>query len=167
MSNPKLTVRPAVEEDLPAMMEVYDTARRFMRKSGNQRQWINGYPGLELVSEDIRHGQSFVCTQGEKIVAVFCFFVGDDPSYHEIREGSWLNDAPYGVVHRLGASGTIPGAGRFCLDWSFARCGNLRIDTHGDNLVMQHVLEKNGFDRCGLITIEDGTQRVAFQKSAE
>lgn len=167
MSNPKLTVRPAVEKDLPAMMEVYDTARRFMRKSGNQRQWINGYPDLELVSEDIRRGQSFVCTQGEKIVAVFCFFAGDEPSYHEIREGSWLNDVPYGVVHRLGASGTVPGAGRFCLDWSFAHCGNLRIDTHGDNLVMQHVLEKNGFHRCGLITIEDGTQRVAFQKSAE
>lgn len=167
MSNPELTVRPAVEADLSAMMAVYDAARRFMRKSGNMRQWINGYPSLELVSRDIRRGQSFVCIREEEITAVFCFFVGDEPSYHEIREGAWLNDAPYGVVHRLGASGTAPGAGRFCLDWSFARCKNLRIDTHGDNLVMQHVLEKNGFHRCGLITIEDGTRRVAFQKSAE
>lgn len=167
MSKLELTVRPAEEKDLPAMMEVYDTARRFMRKSGNMNQWINGYPSLELISEDIRRKQSFVCEQDGKIVATFCFFVGDEPSYYEVREGSWLNDAPYGVVHRLGSDGTIPGAGRFCLDWSLVRCGNIRIDTHGDNLVMQHVLEKNGFHRCGLITIEDGTERVAFQKSTQ
>ncbi len=29
------------------------------------------------------------------------------------------------------------GIGAFCIDWAFSKCGNLRIDTHGDNIVMQ------------------------------
>ena len=35
---------------------------------------------------------------------------------------------------------------------------------HADNKIMQHLLEKNGFARCGIIHVEDGTSRVAYQK---
>lgn len=38
----------------------------------------------------------------------------------------------------------------------------LRADTHADNKVMQHLLEKNGFVRCGNITLADGTSRIAY-----
>ena len=50
------------------------------------------------------------------------------------------------------------------LEWCMDRCGNIRIDTHDDNLPMQHVLEKNGFIRCGRIWNEDGSPRIAYQK---
>lgn len=43
-------------------------------------------------------------------------------------------------------------------------CQSLRADTHADNKIMQHLLEKNGFARCGIIHVEDGTPRVAYQK---
>ena len=49
--------------------------------------------------------------------------------------------------------------------WCFERCPNLRIDTHEDNRIMQHLLEKNGFIYCGEITVEDGTSRMAYQKT--
>ena len=94
---------------------------------------------------------------------MFCYFVGDEPTYHEI-DGAWQNDAPYGVVHRIGSDGAVPGIGQFCLDWCFDRCGNLRIDTHRDNAPMRHVLEKQGFSYCGVIIIDDGSERVAYQK---
>ena len=48
--------------------------------------------------------------------------------------------------------------------WGYEQCGNLKIDTHEDNVVMQHVLEKNGFERCGKIYTHDGTPRIAYQK---
>ena len=71
---------------------------------------------------------------------------------------------PYGVVHRIAARAGS-GAGKFAIDWAFHQCGHLRIDTHGDNLVMQKVLEGLGFTRCGIIYIEeDNDPRIAFEK---
>ena len=45
-------------------------------------------------------------------------------------------------------------------------CQSLRADTHADNKVMQHLLEKNGFTRCGVIHVADGSPRFAYQKLA-
>jgi RimJ/RimL family protein N-acetyltransferase len=41
---------------------------------------------------------------------------------------------------------------------------NLKIDTHRDNIPMQKVLKRNGFSECGIIYIENGDERIAFQK---
>ena len=43
-------------------------------------------------------------------------------------------------------------------------CESLRADTHADNKVMQHLLESEGFTRCGIIHVEDGTPRIAYQR---
>ena len=52
------------------------------------------------------------------------------------------------------------------LDWSMEHCQSLRADTHADNKIMQHLLEKNGFTRCGIIHVADGSPRFAYQKLA-
>ncbi len=52
----------------------------------------------------------------------------------------------------------------FCLCRALSQCGNLKIDTHRDNKIMQHLLEKNGFKYCGIINTDDGTERMAYQK---
>ena len=159
--------RKATTDDLAEIMEIYAHARAFMAQTGNPHQWgDDGYPPEELIREDIRQGVSYVAEADGQIEAVFLFRVGDDPTYHVIEDGSWLNDEPYGVVHRIASAGRVKGSGAQCLQWAFAQCGNLRIDTHDDNLVMQHVLEKNGFVRCGRIYLENGNPRIAFQKSA-
>nr|WP_330399667.1 hypothetical protein [Mediterraneibacter gnavus] len=77
---------------------------------------------------------------------------------------NWLNDAPYGVVHRIASDGTVKGAASFCLNWAFSQCQNLKIDTHQDNLVMQSLLAKLDFKKCGIILTEDGSSRIAYQK---
>lgn len=61
-------------------------------------------------------------------------------------------------------TGTIRGAASFCLNWAFNKCGNLKIDTHRDNIVMQHLLDKNGFKYCGVVYLENGSERIAYQK---
>jgi ribosomal protein S18 acetylase RimI-like enzyme len=40
----------------------------------------------------------------------------------------------------------------------------LRADTHKDNLPMQGLLNKHGFKRVGVIYLENGAQRIAFEK---
>ena len=44
----------------------------------------------------------------------------------------------------------------------------MRIDTHGDNIVMQAMLEKLGFVHCGTIYVrEDKDPRLAYEKSVK
>ena len=50
------------------------------------------------------------------------------------------------------------------IDFVKDKTTHLRIDTHEDNLVMQHVLEKNGFTKCGIIYLESGDPRLAYEK---
>ena len=60
------------------------------------------------------------------------------------------------------SAGRVHGAAAICFAWCAARGLPLRADTHADNKVMQHLLEKNGFVRCGNITLADGTSRIAY-----
>ena len=51
-----------------------------------------------------------------------------------------------------------------CFDWCWTQIQNLRIDTHEDNVIMRHCIEKAGFRYCGVIHLLSGDPRLAFQK---
>lgn len=159
-----MEIRKTQPGDLDAVMALYEAARTFMHRNGNPNQWINGYPQRDLIAREMAEGHSHVCLDGDKIVAVFSLILGEDPTYRIIREGAWLDDWPYGVVHRICTGNQGAGVGAYCLDWCLAQCGNLRIDTHRDNRPMQALLKKCGFTYCGLINLADGSERLAYQK---
>lgn len=159
-------IRTARSSDWQDIMDIYANARRFMREAGNPTQWGNTFPPEELIREDIRLGRGYVCEIDGRVQGVFAMIPGEDPTYRFIL-GSWLNDRPYCAVHRVANRGEVKGVASQILTWAFEQCGNIRIDTHDDNLPMQRVLEKNGFVKCGRIWIEDGTPRIAYQKTVE
>ena len=160
-----MKIRATELKDLPRVMEIYDYARAFMRTNGNVTQWIGGYPSEALIRQEIEDGHSFVCMDGQgEILGTFCFILGEDPTYQHIYEGNWLNDEPYGVILRLATNGKRKGVSDACLNWCFEQWGNIRVDTHQDNKVMQHILTKYGFQRCGIIYVKNGTERIAYQK---
>ncbi|MBQ9780992.1 MAG: GNAT family N-acetyltransferase [Clostridia bacterium] len=160
-----LTIRKATYTDLPALMSIYDHARAYMRENGNMEQWDGGYPQVTVIEEDISLGRCHICMDGDEIAGVFCFFKGTDPTYTKIYEGAWLNDQPYGVIHRIAVAKHGVGVASFCFDYALGACGNLKIDTHRDNIPMQNALVKNGFTRCGIIYLQSGDPRIAYQKS--
>jgi hypothetical protein len=44
----------------------------------------------------------------------------------------------------------------------------LRIDTHHDNRVMQHIVQKHGFRESGVVYMhDDGTPRIAYEWFAD
>ncbi len=160
-------IEKATEVDMPAIAELYRQARTFMREHGNPNQWKENYPGENLILADIRQGNCYVYRKKGVILGVFSFFLEPDPTYVHIYQGKWCNDDPYGVVHRLAVAVHGKGIAGACLEYAFSRCRNLRIDTHRDNLPMQHLLEKQGFHFCGIIFLESGAERLAYQKTAE
>ena len=94
------------------------------------------------------------------------FIIGEDPTYQIIENGAWLdNTQPYGTIHRIASNGQTQGVFNMVLDWCTAHCSNIRIDTHEKNIPMQRCLAKNGFVRCGVIYLEDGDPRIAYQRS--
>lgn len=156
--------RSATPKDLKELMAIFDYARNFMRQCGNPIQWIDGYPSKELIRQEINDKHCFVCENEEsELLATFCYIVGDDPTYAHIEEGKWINHEPYAVIHRMASNGKVKGIADKCLQWCFDKCSNIRVDTHHDNSVMQKILIKNGFKRCGIIYVENGTPRIAFQ----
>ena len=146
-------------------MEIYETAREFMHRTANINQWVNGYPSQKLIEEDIDAGHSFVVQNNSgKIVGVFSFIIGEDPTYTKIYNGEWLNADEYVTIHRIASSGIEKGVGEACFKWSFTQISNVRVDTHRDNKVMQSILAKLDFKYCGIIYLHDGEERLAFQK---
>lgn len=160
-----MNIREAVLADLPDIEDIYRSARKFMAESGNPTQWGEDYPPTELLCEDIAENRLYVCTEDDEIIGVFCFFIGTDPTYVEICDGQWLNSLPYGVIHRIAVKERKKGVASFCFEHCMSECGNIKIDTHRNNIPMQKTLAKSGFRYCGVIHIENGDERIAFQKS--
>lgn len=156
------TIRKAASQDLPRIREIYEMARQFMRKNGNHSQWGKGDEPEALIEEDIRQGNLYVLEEAG-IHAVFAFIIGEDPTYLEIEEGSWKSEEPYAAVHRVASDGNVQGVLGHVMDYCSAQVPHLRIDTHKDNKVMQHVLEKYGFVSCGIVHVPDGSPRIAYE----
>ncbi|WP_099469505.1 GNAT family N-acetyltransferase [Konateibacter massiliensis] len=162
-----MEIRKSTRNDLDTILKLYEQARIFMRENGNPKQWGNHYPEASLIEEDIEKEVSFVCVDGDKIVGTFMYDKGPDKTYLKIDEGEWLNDDAYSVIHRITAATGTRGVASFCLAWGYDQCKNLKIDTHEDNIPMQRLLQKNGFKQCGIIYLENGEERIAFQKAGE
>ena len=156
-------IRPACLQDLDEILKIYAYAKKFMVETGNPTQWAGNYPQRELLEEDIENGGLYVVTEEENICGVFYFVIGADPTYTIIENGAWHSDKEYGTIHRIAGNGT-GGVFGAALDFCRSKIDYLRIDTHEDNKVMQHVVTRHGFRPCGIIYTDDGTPRIAYDR---
>lgn len=162
-----MVVRKAELADMDEIMRCFDCARKFMRAQGNTKQWINGYPSRELVMNDMENGNFYVCEVDGKIHGAFAMIFGDDPTYQVIENGAWKNNRPYATIHRIGSDGECRGIFTAAFEYAKERIDDVRADTHEVNQNMQSVLERHGFQKCGIIYVEDGSPRVAYEWGEE
>ncbi len=159
------TIRKAIATDMDAIMLVMDAAKKIMRQSGNMSQWGDGYPSETVITADMEKSGGFVIVEDGGIVGYFAFLPSPEPTYNKIYEGQWIDDeTPYHVVHRIAS---LPSAHHIfsdIMDFCFLHDSNIRIDTHRDNTIMQHVIMKYGFTFCGIIYLLSGDERLAYQK---
>ena len=131
-------------------------------------QWHPGYPTLATIESDIEAGIGYVFAEGDIIYGYCCIIIGDEPAYHVI-DGAWKTDRPYAVVHRMAFSEQARGKGlsekafalikEFCFEHGIEA---IRVDTQDENKVMQHILEREEFAYCGLVTF-DGGPKLAYE----
>ena len=156
-------IRLATIDDLSVILEIFEAGRAYMRQTGNLTQWADGYPNEQIICADIAAGECYVLEQ-DGVHAVFTLLSAPDPTYAYIEDGAWPHDLPYGTIHRIASDGKIRGVVQQAVDFALTKHTVLRCDTHKDNLPMQGALGTAGFRRCGVIYLENGDPREAYQR---
>ena len=159
-----MIIRKTQFSDIDDIMSIYESARAFMRLSGNGKQWGSGYPTRAIVENDITSENGYVVVDEGEIIGAFFFKIGTDPTYIKIYDGQWINDEKYGVIHRIAVKYQGRRIASFIYNYCLGIINNIKIDTHKDNTPMQKSLLKNGFKYCGIIHLENGDERIAYQK---
>ena len=157
--------------DIPNIMNIFKQAQSYF-KENEIDQWQNNYPNEEVISNDIKNNDSYVMISDDKIIATIYASFDEEKTYNKIYDGKWLNNDDYCVIHRIAVDNSYKGQGVFykLIQNVETLCNTkgihtIKVDTHEDNITMQNTLKKNGFKYCGVIYLEDGDKRVAFQKN--
>lgn len=157
-----MKIRKASEQDLDQIMQIYEKAKAFMHANGNKEQWGDDYPSRELIEQDL--DDMYLCMADGQIACVFYYAEEEDEDYREIN-GKWINEEPYAVVHRVASTGIVKGAAVYCLNWAYSQVPNIRMDTYKDNIPMQKLLEKCGFQYCGSFERLGTDKWMAYHKA--
>ncbi|MDO5028482.1 MAG: GNAT family N-acetyltransferase [Bacillota bacterium] len=158
----ELTIRKSTFDDLEDIKKIISISRELMIARGNPNQWGKTRPSLEVLINDIEKENSYVCIKDGQVVGCFALVYGEDPTYQEIYQGQWSADLPYWTIHRLGSDGLTCGVGQACFAFAKEQGPYLRVDTHQENTAMIKAIKRAGFKNCGIIFVEDGSPRIAF-----
>ncbi|MCR5078948.1 MAG: GNAT family N-acetyltransferase [Bacilli bacterium] len=160
-----MPIRKSTLDDLPAISDILYGCRLFMKSHGNPNQWEDMDRVIRKTKEDIALGNSYVYVDNDVIEAVFTLALGVDPTYIHIEDGKWLNDRPYVTIHRIGSTFRKKGILKMAVDLALTMANDVRADTSIDNAPMRKGMEKLGFQYCGIIYIDTGESRLAYQLS--
>lgn len=165
-------LRQAKMADLPVIMKIIDEAKAYLKQQ-NVDQWQHGYPEQNDMAADVAAGVNYVMVRDGVIVGTASLLQGIDDNYKVIDQGKWLGaaDTTYTSIHRIAVAAGYRGQHlsetlitnllTLSLQLGYA---DVRIDTHPENLGMQHVIKQNGFEYRGIIYMHEPKEpRYAYQ----
>ena len=153
------TLRQATHDELSTCIRILREGRAFQQEQGFT-QWTEEYPKPALIESDIREGRGYLFLLDDEPAGYMYITFDGDPAYDD-PACAFRTDGSHAVVHRIALSRRFVGRGLSAMAFSAIRdlCRKkgvscIRIDTDSKNGRMQHVLEKNGFVRCGTVLFE-------------
>lgn len=153
-------IRLVTLNDLNIIMSMIVEGRKKIAEY-NIPQWINGYPSIETITEDINLNRGYVLIENDEIIGYYVM-LQHDPCY-DIIDGKWINDTPYVAIHRTVTKYFNRGLGSKMFDEIKKEHNHIRVDTHEGNVSMNKCLLKNNFKYCGVIKLQDGSPRNAYE----
>ena len=157
------TIVKASIDDFTIVSNLIEQGKAKMIKAGNPNQWSANYPAESTIRHDIAEGDCYLLYECGKPIATFVAKAGPEPNYHHIDNGSWLDDQPYNVNHRVASAEGVHGVMADIINYFSGFTSSIRLDTHADYRPMQASLIRLGLVYCGFIYIENGDSRLAFQ----
>ena len=97
-----MIIKKENREDLKPLLPLYEKSRQLMKEAGNASQWGDGYPSEERLMMDLAQESLYKVLVNDQIIGGFMFGLGPEEEYKSL-EGSWLNESPYFVIHRITA----------------------------------------------------------------
>ncbi|MGB0887142.1 MAG: GNAT family N-acetyltransferase [Vicingaceae bacterium] len=152
-------------------MKIINDAQRYLAEL-NINQWQDGYPNKEQITLDIKNKDSYIILADDgTVIGTTVFTTKTEPTYQNIN-GKWITtNTCCGVIHRLAVDEAYrkEGLAEFVFNYCEKQLkingiDSMRIDTHKDNKGMQHILTKRGYQYCGIIILDSGDERLAFEK---
>lgn len=161
------TLTKAMLGDEALCMEIIADGRQFQQEQGFV-QWTEAYPILPDIAEDIETQRAWLLREGDTVLGYLCLDFDGEPAYDAITGGSWLCDEPYAVLRRLALNARGRGLTRVLFDLAAERSREqgityLRLNIGLQNSRMQHILEKVGFEKRGIIIFQ-GSGKFAYEK---
>lgn len=162
--------RKATLDDLDSVYKIIKDAKQQLKDTGST-QWQSGEPSLQTIKDDILNSTCYVIDDGT-ILATLNISFDEDLPYRVVYDGDWSNDDAYTTLHRVAISQSSQGKGvmKFILDnvVSLSKLNGIhqiRIDTHNKNNRMIKSLINFGFNRVGVIRVNDpiDPEREAFE----
>ena len=167
-SKTPLTLEKVREEGLPDVMKLIDSARAALKADGVD-QWQGKDPTAEELLVNIKGGCCYFF-KDDTVAGMAVLREGADPTY-DVIDGKWLTEGDYLTIHQFVVAENKRGEGisrrmmeRIFAYTRFKGIPAIRIDTHADNFRMRGLIESTGFTYCGVITVADGTERVAYEQ---
>jgi RimJ/RimL family protein N-acetyltransferase len=162
----------STSDDIPKIMTIIKDAKAYLA-SQKIEQWQKGYPNTEQIENDIKNRESYIVVNDkEQVIATAMFTSNREPTY-KIIDGNWRMDESnaYGVIHRMAIKKEFRKFGlatfmfhEFHLQLLENNIQSLKIDTHEENIGMQSLIKKLGYQYCGIIYTGYGDKRLAFEK---
>lgn len=165
-----MNFRIAKASDKDKIMEIIKQAQEYLKIKGVD-QWQDNYPNLNIIKDDIDKRKSYVLEENGTIVATVAVSFNDEKTYDKIYNGKWITENDYAVIHRIAVANNYKGKRisseilahieKMCLQ---KNVHSIKVDTHEQNESMRKMLSNNGFRYCGIIYLENGNERVAYEK---
>ncbi len=158
----------AAPDEVEVCYQIIDQGREFQQMQGFT-QWTKEYPDLKTIQDDIANHKGYVVKINGVIAGYLCVDFSGEPAYANI-DGAWRSSQAYAVVHRMAFAPEFRGMGLSNEVWGLIAnlclengIHYIRVDTDFPNKRMQHILEKNGFVKCGIISFQ-GSGKLAYDK---
>ena len=158
-----MIIRKAELQDLDSIVRILLEQKKYLKDKGIP-QWQGEYPNEDTFKNDIAEGRLYVLADQNEVKAFFAL-IYPDHNYDYIEDGKWLDDSKYIAVHRMAVDSPCKGKGcaGIIFDYLKSNYPHIRIDTHARNSSMIRAVTKNNFEYCGVVYMEDGTKRNAYE----
>lgn len=164
--------RKAEMRDAGAIFGIIENAKRYLKAHGVW-QWQEGYPAMSDITSDIEKGMAYILDDNGTVAAAVSISFEKEAYFDTLEGGRWLEAEWSAAFHRIAVSPEYRGTGTAdeLVREVGRECGrlgasNIRVDTHPKNGAMQALVERCGYVKCGIVTLQNvkkDPSRVAYQ----
>ncbi|ETY74654.1 GNAT family N-acetyltransferase [Lactiplantibacillus fabifermentans] len=150
--------KQATLDDLDTIIDILSDGRNQLAEAG-VNQWQGDYPSRKQITADIMQGAAYLFNADDNATVGAVAVVPSPDATYDTADATWLNTTdPYVVIHRVAIHSSHAGHGYATqlfekiiahITKEHPEIKSIRIDTHTDNMAMQHLIAKMNFERVG------------------